>query len=210
MKSSIARRIVFIFAIILLTAFFSACGRSSSSTPAQATAATPSPTPTPASTKGFQHLTGANFGIDYPVGWQTSHKSQAGGMSGRPATEDIYGFVASDNITGLHIVRNGDEQAVGGMVNELLDGQFSCSPGDRSVPSQVRVGGVTWSQADLVCMISGFDYEVRELVTSSTKYGQTVIMYGAFQQVDNGAMAPDFAHASDTYFQPMLASFQFH
>jgi hypothetical protein len=208
MKSIITRRLVSLFGIILLTAFFSACG-SSSITPAQAAA----PTPSPASHKGFRQLTGANFTIDYPVGWQTSHKSLTGGPSGdvkNPATENIYGFVAQDNITGLHIVRNGDEQAVGGMINDLLEGQFSCNAGDQSVPSQVTVGGVTWSQFDLVCMIAGLNYEVRELVTSSTKYGQTVIMYGAFQQVGKGAMAPDFAHASNMYFKPILASFKFN
>jgi hypothetical protein len=166
--------------------------------------------PTQAPSNGFQQLTGANFTINYPIGWQTSHKSEAGGTGGHPATADIYGFVAPDNITGLHIVRNGDEQAVGGMVNELLGGEFSCSTGDTSVPSQVIVGGVTWVQVDLVCMIANSNYEVRELVNSSTKYGQTVIMYGAYQQVGNGAVAPDFADASDEYFTPMLTSFQFN
>lgn len=209
MKSIITRRLVPIIGIVLLTVFVSACGNSSTS-PTLAAAPTQAHKPTPAPGKGFRQLTGANFTINYPVGWQTSHKSQAGGMSGHPATENIYGFVAPDNITGLHIVRNGDEQAVGGMINELVGGQFSCSPGDKSVPSQLIVGGVTWSQADLVCMIANGNYEVRELVNSSTKYGQTVIMYGAFQQVTNGAMAPDFAHASDEYFAPMVTSFQFH
>jgi hypothetical protein len=169
----------------------------------------PTQAPTPAPSNGFRQLTGANFTINYPVGWQTSHKSQPGGTPGHPATEDIYGFVAPDNITGLHIVRNGDEQAVGGMINELLGGQFSCSPGDTSVPSQVIVGGVTWVQADLVCMIANNNYEVRELVNSSTTYGQTVIMYGAYQQVTNEAISPDFSHASDEYFAPMVTSFQF-
>jgi hypothetical protein len=209
MKSIITRRLVSIIGIVLLTAFVSACGNSSTS-PTLAAAPTQPQKPTPTPSNGFRQLTGANFTINYPVGWQTSHKSQTGGTSDHPATEDIYGFVAPDNITGLHIVRNGDEQAVGGMINELLDGQFSCSLGDKSVPSQVIVGGVTWAQADLVCMIANDNYEVRELVNSSTKYGQTVIMYGAFQQVTNGAMAPDFAHASDEYFAPMVTSFQFH
>lgn len=207
MKSIITRRLVYTCSIILLATFLAACG-SSSTKPAQAAAPKQSPTATPAPHKGFQQLAGANFTIDDPVGWQTSQKSLTGGKPGSSAT-DIYGFVAPDNITGLHIVRNGDEQAVGGTINQLLDGQFSCSTGDKSVPSQVTVGGVTWSQADLVCMIAGFDYEVRELVTSSPRYGQTVILYGAFQQVDNGAMAPNFALASNRYFEPMLASFKF-
>lgn len=103
MKSLITRRIVSLFSIILLTVFFSACG-STSATPAQAAALKPSP----ASYKGFRQLTGANFTIAYPVGWQTSQKSLPGGKPGKPAT-GIYGFVAPDNLPGLHIVRNGDE-----------------------------------------------------------------------------------------------------
>ncbi len=78
-------------------------------------------------------------------------------------TENIYAFVAQDNLTGLHIVRNGDEQAVGGMINVLLGGTFTCNTGDTSVPSQVTVGGVIWSQADIVCMVASSYYEVREL-----------------------------------------------
>lgn len=226
MKPIITRRLVYTCSIVLLATFLAACGSnptisttatvpSSASTPTQAAAPTSAPTPTPASNTGatFKQLKGANFTISYPVGWQTSHKSLPRGQSGdvkNPTMEDIYGFVAPDNITGLHIVRNGDEQAPGGMINQLLDGQFSCSPGDKSVPSQVTVGGVSWSQVDFVCMIAGYNYEVRELVTASTKYGQTVILYGAFQQVNNGAMAPDFAHASNMYFKPMLASFTFN
>ena len=228
MKPIITRQLVYTCSIILLATFLAACGSktttsttvtlpSSASTPTQAVAPTQAPAPSPTSASNtsttFKQLIGANFTINYPTGWQTSHKSLPGGPSGdvkNPATENIYGFVAPDNITGLHIVRNGDEQVPGGMINQLLDGQFSCSTGDKTVPAQVTVGGVTWSQADFVCMIAGFNYEVRELVTSSTKYGQTVIMYGAFQQVDNGAMAPDFAHASDKYFKPMLASFRFN
>jgi hypothetical protein len=160
----------------------------------------------------FQQFTGANFTMIYPTGWQTSHKSQPFQQSGnsKQQTENIYGFVAQDNITGFHVVRNGDEQAVGGMVNDLLGGQFSCTPGDKSVPSQVTVGGVMWSQADIVCLVASNNYEIRELVTSSPRYGQTVIMYGAYQQVGNGAVVPDFARTSDTYFKPMLAAFKFN
>jgi hypothetical protein len=241
MKPIITRRRIYAFSIIILATFLAACGSNTATsttvaqsgvvaTPTRAVAPTQSPasktggaaTPTqaavptqsPASKTGttFKQLTGANFTIDYPAGWQMSQKSLPGGASGvkNPAPENIYGFVASDNITGLHIVRNGDEQAVGGMINELLGGQFSCNMGNSSVPSQVMVGGVTWSQADLVCMIHNSNFEVRELVTSSAKYNQTVIMYGAYQQVGNGALAPDFAHASTMYFNPMLASFKFN
>lgn len=107
-------------------------------------------------------------------------------------------------------MRRGDEQAVGGMVNDLIGGELKCDMGDKSVPSQVTVGGVTWSQADLICMVASNNYEVRELVTSSSQYGQTVIMYGAYQQVGKGAAVPDFAHTKAAYFDPMLASFKFN
>src|SRR6266567_5431321 len=110
MKPIITRRLVYTCGIILLAAFLSACG-SNSTTPTTAvhasSAATPTvpthtPTPIPASSKGFKQLTGANFTINYPSGWQTSHKSLPGGPSGdvkNPAMENIYGFVAQDNIT---------------------------------------------------------------------------------------------------------------
>jgi hypothetical protein len=220
MKPIFIRQFMYTFGIILLVAFLSACGSNPATptvtaqptaTPTQASKPTQPPTPTPASNTGvtFQHFTGANFTIDYPAGWQTNHTSQPFKQSGNPQqqTENIYAFVAQDNITGLHIVRNGDEQAPGGMINQLLGGVFTCHAGDTSVP--VQVGGVTWAQVDIVCFVASTNYEVRELVTSSPQYGQTVILYGAYQQVGNGAVAPDFAHASKTYFEPMLASFKF-
>lgn len=232
MKPILARQFIYTIGIILLAAFFSACGSNPTTstattqlttqpTPTSTLAATPTPpstptpppTPTPATNTGvtFQQLSGANFTIGYPVDWKTSHTSQPFKQSGNPQqqTENIYAFVAQDNITGLHIVRNGDEQAVGGMINQLLGGEFTCNRSNASVPAQVKVGGVTWSQVDIVCLIASTNYEVRELVTWSPQYGQTVILYGAYQQVGNGAVAPDFANTSKLYFEPMLASFKF-
>ena len=222
MKPILTRQFMYTIGIILLAAFFSACGSNPATstvttqpttqptpTPTQAATPTPPPTPTPipATNTGvtFQQFSGANFTINYATGWQTNHVAQQNAQQ----KENIYAFVAQDNITGLHIVRNGDEQAPGGMINQLLGGVFTCQSGDASVPAQVTVGGVTWSQVDKVCYLASTYYEVRELVTSSPQYGQTVILYGAYQQVGNGAVAPDFAHASKLYFEPMLASFKF-
>jgi hypothetical protein len=151
-----------------------------------------------------------NFTISYPTGWKKSQQSLPGGASGPGAkpTENIYGFVAQDSITGFHIVRNGDEQAVGGMIGMLI-GQYECQPGDASVPLQVTVGGAAWVQSDLTCKVSGKNYEVRELVNGSPQYGQTVIMYGGYQQAVGGVI-PDFAHVQTAYFDPMLKSFKFN
>jgi hypothetical protein len=225
MKNMSVQKCMYVFGIILLVALFTAC-----SSPTSASGATPTPTiaatatsaatstqpatPTPVAEteKELQPFTGVDFTMLYPTKWQKTHKTGPGGMSGaknQPAS-NTYGFVASDNITGFHIVRRGDEQAVGGMVNDLIGGEFKCDMGDKSVPSQVTVGGVSWSQADLICMVASNNYEVRELVTFSSKYGQTVIMYGAYQQVGKGAVVPDFAHTKATYFDPMLESFKFN
>lgn len=183
-------------------------------TAASAITPTQPATPTPVADTGkeLQPFTGVDFTMLYPAKWQKTHKTGPGGLSGvknQPAS-NTYGFIAADNITGFHIVRHGDEQAVGGMVNELIGGDFSCERGDKSVPSQVTVGGVIWSQADLICLVASNNYEVRELVTSSSQYGQTVIMYGAYQQVGKGAVVPDFAHTKAAFFDPMLASFKFN
>lgn len=228
MKPIVTRQLVYTFSIMLLAVLLSACGDNATTsttadptatptqqpTPTQAATPTQQPTPTPTTNTEvtFQQFAGANFTMVYPASWQVSHKSQSFKQSGdnKQQTENIYGFVAQDNISGFHVVRDGDEQAVGGMVNDLLGGQFTCSMGDKSVAPQVTVGGVTWAQADLICMVASNNYEIRELVTDSSRYKQTVIMYGAYQQVGNGAVVPDFAHASDTYFKPMLASFKFN
>jgi hypothetical protein len=214
MKPITTRQLVYTFSIVLLAAFLSACDSNpaTSTVRAQPTTAT---TPAQAAPTGttFRQLTGSHFTILYPVNWKTSHMSQPFKQSGdntQTHTENIYAFVAQDNLTGLHIVRNGDEQAVGGMINVLLGGTFTCNTGDTSVPSQVTVGGVIWSQADIVCMVASSYYEVRELVNGSAHYGQTVIMYGTYQQVGNGAVVPDFIHVDNTYFKPMLASFKFN
>jgi hypothetical protein len=239
MKNVSFQKCMYVLGIVLLASLFAACSDPSSASGATPTptiaatatsAATPTqpvtPTPTSAATltqpatptpatgtgKELQPFTGVDFAMLYPAKWQKTKKTGPGGMSGeknQPAS-NTYGFIAPDNITGFHIVRRGDEQAVGGMVNTLIGGEFKCEPGDKSVPSQVTVAGVTWSQADLICLVASNNYEVRELVTSSSQYGQTVIMYGAYQQVGNGAVVPDFAHTKATYFDPMLASFKFN
>ena len=229
MKNMSVRKCMYVLGIVLLVTLFAACSGSTSTsdttsasttagavTPTQPATSMPttaaSPTPVADTGKELQPFTGVDFTMLYPVKWQKTHKTGPGGMAGagnQPAS-NTYGFVASDNITGFHIVRRGDEQAVGGMVNDLIGGELKCDMGDKSVPSQVTVGGVTWSQVDLICMVASNNYEVRELVTSSSQYGQTVIMYGAYQQVGKGAAVPDFAHTKATYFDPMLASFKFN
>jgi hypothetical protein len=229
MRNNAIQKCMYVLSVGLLVTLFAACSGSSSvsgatSTPTTAGAVTPTQpatlTPTTAASstpvadtgKELQPFTGVDFTVLYPVKWQKTHKTGPGGMSGaknQPAS-NTYGFIASDNITGFHIVRRGDEQAVGGMVNDLIGGELKCDMGDKSVPSQVTVGGVSWSQADLICTVASNNYEVRELVTSSSKYGQTVIMYGAYQQVGKGAAVPDFAHTKATYFDPMLESFKFN
>jgi hypothetical protein len=211
MNPVVTRQLVSACSIVLLAVFLSACG-SNPVTPTvrgQPTIATTSTQAAPTKTP-FQQLTGSHFTILYPANWKTSHVSQPGGQSGdhtQPQTEDTYAFVAQDNLTGLHIVRNGDEQAVDGMIIALVGGADKCKT---PVMSQVTVGGVIWSQADVVCLVAGSSYEARELVYGSPRYGQTVIMYGAYQQVGNGAVVPDFIHANNTYFKPMLASFKFN
>ncbi len=239
MKNVSFQKCMYVLGIVLLTSLFAACSDPSSAsgatpTPTAAATATSaatqaqsvkpmatsaatqaqsvSSTPVAGTEKELQPFTGVDFTMVYPAKWQKTHKTGPGGMAGvkNQLASNTYGFVAADNITGFHIVRRGDEQAVGGMVNELIGGEFHCDMGDKSVPSQVTVGGVSWSQSDLICLVASNNYEVRELVTSSTQYGQTVIMYGAYQQVGKGAVVPDFAHTKATYFDPMLASFKFN
>jgi hypothetical protein len=106
-------------------------------------------------------------------------------------------------------MRHGRQLAAGDNVNELLDVQLSCSPGDTSLPAKITINGITWSQYDLVCLLASTYYEVRDLSTVTPTGDHTEIMYGAYQQVGNGAVFLDFAHASKTYFEPMVASFKF-
>jgi hypothetical protein len=171
------------------------------------------PTPVAETGKELQPFTGVDFTMLYPSKWQKTHKTGPGGMSGvqnQPAS-DTYGFLARDNITGFHIARRTGEQAVGGSINDLIGGELKCDE-DKSVRSQVTIGGVTWLQFGFICLVASNNYEVRELVTSTpgSQRGQTVIMYGAYQQVGKGAVVPDFAHTKATYFDPMLASFKFN
>lgn len=165
----------------------------------------------PLTTPTFKQLTGSHFTIRYPANWKKSHVSQpGGGQSGSdtPSTQiaDIYAFVAQDHLTGLHILHNVDEQAVDGTIIGVVGSAGTCNT--TPVMSQVTVGGVIWSQAEVVCLIAGRAYEARELNTG-TPYGTIVIMYGAYQQVVPGAVVPGFIQANNVYFKPMLASFKF-
>ncbi len=221
MKLTIRQNFVCAFGLVFLMALLAACGTgpSTSTTTGSLAAATqvptPTPSPTPKPTIPLKQYSATGFTISYPTGWHTSQTSLKWTPSGGPGampqhTEMDYAFVAGDNLTGLHIARDTDEQAVGGMTNRLLGGVFVCHAGDASIPNKVKVGGVMWSQADIVCMVASSFYELRELVYSNPQTNvQTVILYGAYQQVGNGAAAPDFAHTSQKYFEPMLASFDF-
>ncbi|GHO95287.1 hypothetical protein KSF_053350 [Reticulibacter mediterranei] len=183
-------------------------------TVAKATSATTANQPAaPTSVTGtatdLQPFTGVDFTMLYPAKWQKTHKSGSPVAANQPPSQ-TYRFVAADNVTGFLVKRHSGEQAVGGSVNELLGGEFRCDTGDKSVPSSAETAdGVSWSQVDLICLVASNNYEVRELVRSDSQYGQTVIMYGAYQKVGNGAVVPDFAHTKATYFDPMLASFKF-
>jgi hypothetical protein len=175
---------------------------------ATSTPTTPLSTPTTASTGvTFQKFTGPDFSISYPPSWQTSQQSLPG-KANQPKIGE-YAFVAADIISGLHIRRHGQQLAPGDNVNTLLDVQLSCSPGDTSIPAKVTLNGVTWSQYDLLCLLHNSYYEVRDLSTDTASGGHTEIMYGAYQQVGNGAVFLDFAHASKLYFEPMLESLNF-
>jgi len=226
MKANILYQLVSTCAVLFLIVFLAGCDANPATpvaaaqpastmtptpvaTPTQAATPTPLlPTPTVAGTGiTFREFTGSDFSISYLYSWQTSQQSRSGGAN-QPKIEE-YAFMAADNISGLHIMRHGQQLAVGDNVNELLGAQLSCSQGDTSLPAKVTIGGVTWSQYDLVCLLASTYYEVRDLYTVTPTGGHTEILYGTYQQVGNGAVFPDFATASKTYFEPMVESFKF-
>lgn len=203
-----ARRTAGLLMMLFIVAFIAACGTGSpTSSGNAATASTPTqtaatPTATSGAGAGFQQFNGTGFSINYPTAWQTSQRklTNANGQT-------VYSFVASDQITGLHVALHTTYVDATSPIMDLTNAQMQCDPSATSLPPSVTINGITWYQTDLLCLLASTYYEVRLLTnTNATTKDQTTIVYGAYQQTS--ASTP-FAQANQHYFEPMLQSFRF-
>lgn len=189
--------------VALFISLLAACG----SGPASSLAPTPTapiatpthlPTATPSAPArtgtAFQQFSGPGFKLKYPSAWQTSHNNIG-----------VYSFLYSDNVTGFHVRLHTGYLDASSPVADLTNSQMNCSQGNTSLPAKVTINGTVWFQTDFLCFLASTYYELRMMRTDAPLGQQTVIIYGAYQQA---TASPPFAKANQTYFEPMLHSFQ--
>lgn len=198
MNIRFVRRIANLWLVALFASLLAACG----SGPASSLAPTPSPTPTPTVVPGtpagtgtaFQQFRGPGFRLKYPSAWKADHNNAG-----------VYSFMYSDNVTGFHVRLHTGYLDASSPVADLTNSQMNCNQGDKSLPEKVTINGTVWFQTDFVCFLASTYYELRMLKTDAPLGQQTIIIYGAYQQA---TASPPFAKANQTYFEPMLHSFQ--
>ncbi len=203
MNFRFVHRIVSFCLVALFISLLASCGSDPASSivptptaPISTPTHLPTAAPSTAATTGtaFQQFHGPGFRLKYPSAWQTSHNKTG-----------VYSFLYSDNVTGFHVALHTGYVDASSPVSDLTNSQMNCGPGDTSLPAKVTVNGTVWFQTDLLCMLASTYYELRMLKTDAPLGQQTMIIYGAYQQA---TASPAFKEANQTYFEPMLHSFQ--
>ncbi|HLG60446.1 MAG TPA: hypothetical protein VKY19_00830 [Ktedonosporobacter sp.] len=90
-------------------------------------------------------------------------------------------------------------------VADLTSSQMNCKQDDASLPAKVTANDAARYQMDFRRFLASTYYELRMMRINAPLGQQTIIIYGAYQQA---TASPMFAKANQTYFEPMLHSFQ--